>query len=402
MPLLAAAIPVIAVVAVGATELATVAADKGKLQDVADAVAIDAAQELAFSVDAAVLERARVSAATQLASLTAARPGATLEVVPTLELDPSGEVAGLALEITQKRKSFFGNMLPPGGFVTKVRSVAVRMGKAPLCVLGLSPARAKTVNALDTSRLSAGKCLVHSNNEMVVENAAAIESEAAEVAGRASGKIKPAALVGAERITDPFASKGVAFPGSCVTTDKEKYDTPGPHYLDAGKHCKKIQVQKDAVVVLRPGEHYFDVDRDLEIQHTAKVSGDDVVLIFADEAELQLTDTARLDLKGRRSGGYAGFVVVTTRDHKDDFIIRSNNVANLLGTVYVPGARLVVDGSDSLAEESAWTVVVAESLNLRGSATLVINADYRGSPVPVPVGVGNKSKDKTKNSRLAR
>ena len=42
----------------GASELAIVSADKSKLQDVADAVAMDASQELAFSVDQTVVDGA--------------------------------------------------------------------------------------------------------------------------------------------------------------------------------------------------------------------------------------------------------------------------------------------------------------------------------------------------------
>jgi hypothetical protein len=42
-----------------------------------------------------------------------------------------------------------------------------------------------------------------------------------------------------------------------------------------------------------------------------------------------------------------------------------------------------------VADQSAWTVVVAKSLQLTGSPNLVINANYSGSSVPVPGGVGS-------------
>ena len=42
-----------------------------------------------------------------------------------------------------------------------------------------------------------------------------------------------------------------------------------------------------------------------------------------------------------------------------------------------------------MADQSAWTVVVAKGLQLQGSPNLVINANYAGSNVPVPAGAGN-------------
>jgi hypothetical protein len=67
----------------------------------------------------------------------------------------------------------------------------------------------------------------------------------------------------------------------------------------------------------------------------------------------------------------------------------SNNIRNLLGVVYIPEAKLIVQGTDQIAEQSAWTVIVARQLQLKGSPTLVINRNYAVSDVPVPTGVGN-------------
>ncbi len=41
-----------------------------------------------------------------------------------------------------------------------------------------------------------------------------------------------------------------------------------------------------------------------------------------------------------------------------------------------------------VADQSAWTVIVAKGVQIGGTANLVINHDYAGSPVPVPQGVG--------------
>ena len=56
--------------------------------------------------------------------------------------------------------------------------------------------------------------------------------------------------------------------------------------------------------------------------------------------------------------------------------------------MYIPNATLQVSGSDRVADQSAWTVIVARAIQLNGSANLVINHNYAGSTGPVPTAVG--------------
>ncbi len=68
----------------------------------------------------------------------------------------------------------------------------------------------------------------------------------------------------------------------------------------------------------------------------------------------------------------------------------SDNVESLDGVIYMPVSRLIVEGRNEIAEASDWTVMIVESLEVRGSPTLTINADYGNSPVPVPAGLGRR------------
>ena len=52
---------------------------------------------------------------------------------------------------------------------------------------------------------------------------------------------------------------------------------------------------------------------------------------------------------------------------------------------------MFVEGKDEVARDSAWTVIVARMLQLKGSPSLIINANYAASDVPVPDGVGPRS-----------
>ena len=87
-----------------------------------------------------------------------------------------------------------------------------------------------------------------------------------------------------------------------------------------------------------------------------------------------------------KTGPLAGFLIVGARDNKHDFRIAADNVENLLGTIYIPNAKLVVEGKEEVARDSAWTVIVAQQVELKGDPTLVMNTDYNIGGVPVPVG----------------
>ena len=60
----------------------------------------------------------------------------------------------------------------------------------------------------------------------------------------------------------------------------------------------------------------------------------------------------------------------------------------LLGTIYIPEAELVVSSRGNVAEDSDWSVIVARTLTVKDSTNLVINTNYANSNVPVPDGVG--------------
>jgi hypothetical protein len=72
------------------------------------------------------------------------------------------------------------------------------------------------------------------------------------------------------------------------------------------------------------------------------------------------------------------------RDHK----ILSDNARLLLGTIYMPQGRLIIDATKPIADKSAYTVMVVRRIDLHDGPNLVLNSDYSASDVPVPQGVG--------------
>jgi hypothetical protein len=238
----------------------------------------------------------------------------------------------------------------------------------------------------DTSQMTAAGCLVQSDGDIAVDSGGWLNAGLAQSVGAASGRISPSAQTGAPAIPDPFASMPVNATGLCTPLDLV-FDL-GVQILAPGIHCGNLTARANSTVILLPGEHYF-YNGQLHLQESATLQGSDVVLIFDKSSQIQFQDQSKVDLSGRTSGPYSGFVMMTTTQNVGNFDISSDNAYRLLGTLYLPAANLRVSGNgNSVAAQSAWTVVIAKSIEMSGSANLVINSDYASAPVPVPQGVG--------------
>ena len=73
--------------------------------------------------------------------------------------------------------------------------------------------------------------------------------------------------------------------------------------------------------------------------------------------------------------------------------IISDNARTILGTIYLPAGRVVIDAKKPVGDQSAYTVIVARMINLYDGPNLMLNAQYGATDVPVPKGVGPSSAD---------
>jgi Flp pilus assembly protein TadG len=379
----ALALPAVLTVGLGAVDLASVHADKSRLQDTADAAALGAAKQLNIAEAVGIKARAEETVRGQLKDLDG-------RMTYTVTTTVSDDRTGVKIAIDGTRSSFFGNMLPPGGWPVHASATAGTMAQMPLCVLSSGKTPQDTLALDDSAKLTAPGCLVHSNGDVAVSGVAWLQAAATQSSGLATGRISPGPQPSAPVISDPFDNMNLKVPAA-LCNPLDLLFVLGVQVLNPGVHCGNLKAMKNATVKLLPGEHYF-LKGSLSLNDNSVLSGDDVVLIFDDQSSFSFKDSSQISLHGRRSGAFAGFVIATTRKNKNTFTISSNSARELLGTIYVPSAALEVKGAgNSVADQSAWTVVVAKSLKLSGSANLVVNANYNGSTVPVPDGVGPTS-----------
>ena len=376
--------PAVILLGVGAIDLFAVHTAQVRLQSIADASALASAPTLALATDGTAAKARAASFVSGQMSEWEGHPDFT----GTYEIVEQGGQRAIRVLLRGHRPSFFANMLPPGGWHFVGDATATSVGLVPLCVLAIEISGKDVLDVRDTARIAAPSCMVHSNRDIKVKSGS-IRAAAVQAVTSATGSISPSPGTGATPIEDPFARIPIEDKAECTGVRIEAR-TSGTLRLPAGVHCDGVIMRGTSQLVLEPGEHLFRRGA-LILEDSARLSGTDVVLVFDTASKFAFRDQSMVNLEGRTSGPFSGIVLAATRDNRQDFVIASDHVETLLGVLYIPSARLVVEGSADVARDSAWTVIVARKVRLDGNPSLFINANYNATTVPVPQGVGPRA-----------
>ena len=109
---------------------------------------------------------------------------------------------------------------------------------------------------------------------------------------------------------------------------------------------------------------------------------------------MMLDYDSHVDLTAPLTGDMAGLLFF--QDRKTVLLsgyhdIRSKDARRLVGTMYFPNAKLMVEARNPVADKSEYTVIIAKEFELRDGPDLVLKTDYGATPIPLPDGVGNKA-----------
>ena len=67
--------------------------------------------------------------------------------------------------------------------------------------------------------------------------------------------------------------------------------------------------------------------------------------------------------------------------------ITSDDARVLLGTIYLPVGDLVIDAKKPVVDQSAYTAIIAQHIELNSGPNLILNSNYDATNVPVPEGI---------------
>ncbi len=353
----------------------------------------------------------------------------------SVQVTVSGDKTSLSASVTDTFRLAFGAFVGMRVAPITARSTATIMGKMRLCLLTLDPAAVGTLHLEKNANLSATACSLYADSKDAHaiqgdENAIAKADTICSVGGASTTRANfaPPVTSGCPAIKDPLVGTITApAPGSCITLGASAGPGPGKGpggpaaglvavtantTLDPGTYCGGLHITGTANVTLNPGV-YIIKDGPLIVDQTASMAGQDVGFYFMGDAAGVLFDAdSTISLTAPVTGPLAGILMTEQPSVSSpvapppppkgsppappgppskplrQYRIISNNARTMLGTIYLPAGRLIIDGTAAVSDQSAYTVIVVQLLNLYDGPTLYLNANYDATSVPVPKGVG--------------
>lgn len=399
--------------------------------------------QLQGAVDAGALAGGN---ALKLASSTAATVrGVTQQIILTNAPTPSANSLTITVTVADDKTSVlaraedrvsltFGRFIGLGNQTVAAQAKVNIVGKMRLCMLTLDPRAPGALNLQKNAQVTAQGCSLYSDSVSPIgmvggANAIARADSICSAGGYAGirANFAPTPQTECPAIQDPLQGRPTPPVGSCAslpypfnllplgqtpTIDKDVT-------LEPGTYCSGLTIKKNAAVTLKPGIYVFE-NGPLIVKDNATLTGVDVGLYFAgDKAGLLFDKKTTISLSAPTTGVMAGMLmseqpaVTNPLDPAlgliDDvtgapvpptpvalgqtspmriYRIISNNARTMLGTIYLPAGRVVIDADKPVADQSAYTVIVARQVNLYEGPNLYLNANYEGTSVPVPKGVG--------------
>ncbi len=274
-----------------------------------------------------------------------------------------------------------------------VIAVAEAGGSENICVIGLNATASGTVKAFNSARLSGDRCAVYSNSTsesgLAATNTAKIKSILACSAGGyngASSNFDPAPITDCPKRDDPLAERAPPSFSGCNYSGVVKTDYVGT--LQPGVYCGGLTIDGASRVDFADGVFVIK-DGHMTIAGESATTGDYVGFYFSGTGGgLTISGNADIDLAAPLNGPMAGVPIwqEPSQNGTKVFTVMSNNVRKMVGTIYLPKGKFRGASNGSISGDSAYTAIIADTIELSQQANLVLNANYFDTNVPVPGG----------------
>ena len=385
-----------------------------KMQAIADGTALDGAKQLSLAPTMAS------ATATAAASRAKAQLGPDEGgVSTTVTASPIDNNSGLTVTIQRTVPSFFGKLLGQGYFSVGAHATAHMIGGAPICAIALDRGVSGAVTLDASAVVDARGCAVYSNSKndwsIFADQSAILKTAYTCAVGGKKGfypNFDPQPKTGCPPIADPLATRSKpTVPTTCSYTSYVVSNSKIT--LNPGLYCGGLKITAQSNVTLNPGEYVIS-GGPLVVDQGSTLNGTNVGFFLTKYSKLYpplpkslpepgpatvgpapgttiyFAQASTINLTAPVSGAMAGLLFFEDRTLPKNQLhqILSNNAQTLLGTIYLPQGRLFVGSTSPVAANSAYTIVVADTVELSAGPTLVLNSNYSASDVPVPHGVG--------------
>ncbi len=382
------------------TDYALMTRVRSDLQSTADAAALAGAREIpmAMSNVKQVASAVRSFAAYRLAGNSAASVSDLSSLKLSLEVAVIEDFSAVKVTISEAWSPFFMHFFDGSVTPVNVTSQARFVGRNNICVLGLSGS-GNAVYLDKGAKLTGNNCGAFSNstsrNALQIAGGAVVKAmilcSAGGISVSASANVTPVPITDCPPVEDPLARRIPPDLGGC-----DHYKTVVNSQvltLQPGVYCGGISLQGNSEVTFEPGIYELR-DGGLSASGHAALKGEGVGFYLSGNASpIVFGSGTHVSLTAPTEGAMAGLLIfedprITVKmKHR----ITSDDARVLLGTIYLPVGTLLVDAKQPVADQSAYTAIVAQSLELNGGPNLVLNANYDMTNVPVPAGIAGSS-----------
>ena len=410
--ILGLALPVVIGGIAAAVEYNSLSSRRSQLQIAADSAALAAAREMGL---AGVGDQrvASVAEAAALAYLSEGKPEGT---TASVQAKVGRERTEVSISVAETVASVTGRILSLPSTRIEVSAVARLSGRTPICMIGLDSSHKGTVTLQKNAQITAPGCALFSNavhpQSLIGENNAKATAQlicsAGGYRGKKSTNFFPEPITDCPVPPDPLATRPAPSSSGCAAAPiREIKDATTT--LSPGTYCGGLKISKSTVNLL--SGVYVIKDGPLIVEKKSVFAGQNVAFFFAgDKAGVRFDADTTISLTAPKDGVMAGLLFfeertvnapvppepgekgpapLTEGDMKlREYRIISDNARTLLGTIYLPAGRLIIDSKKPVADQSAYTVIVARRIELYDGPNLVLNTGYSSTDIPVPKGVG--------------
>jgi Flp pilus assembly protein TadG len=190
-------------------------------------------------------------------------------------------------------------------------------------------------------------------------------------------------------LPDPFVNYPKPTIGSCYRTNYtySSSDPPVPGQV----YCGGMSFSGNVSVTFPAGTYYIKDGAVTESGGT--FTGNGVTFYLTGQnAGFQMSGKANWHLVAPTTGPFAGFVIFLDPNGPSGTPASSSQLSGkselyFEGVVYLPQQSVTITGTAEVFAPSPWTSFVADTLQITGNGSLVINNNTSLTSVPIPIGL---------------
>jgi Flp pilus assembly protein TadG len=406
-------LPLVLASLAGAVDYAHWLSNRADVQSAADTAALAAAKEMRLgnSNPSAIIAAARSRAVAALGSLA---DDANIQIsIPNNTT--------VSVQISVASPSLFGDLAPVK--LSNIQGLAsAQSASTPTCLITLDPKGSGL--GINTAAINANSCATYSDAQksdglnIKKGSLTAFQSCSAGGAKVQQGFVSPPAIMDCPVISDPLISRQAPAVGNCSYSNLQVNDAAT---LYPGTYCGGLTITNGATATLSPGV-YIITGGKFTVNQNATLQGNEVGFFLAgDQSQLDFDINSNINLVAPSDGPMAGILFFEDRNATPNHqhVLASRNAPQLLGTLYFPEGQLSIGGptpgpydgqlaqdiSDcaklnlsypcsppqvNIASYSAWTIIIANDVNVNFVVNLVLNTNYSASSTKPPSEISMK------------